>query len=351
MNKTAILCALASAALFGVSTPAVKVLLGSIHPALLAGLLYCGAGLGVAVLRRAVPRGFGLPPQAELNRRDIRWLGLAIGFGGVAGPLLMMFGLGRTEAATASLLLTLEGAAKVIDPKMQVEANTIQINDRTKTKTASKNVKTVSTESGERVLVTADGVTATEDTAIYTGNPRERVHLYRGAGFIEAERVEGPIGSKAFRATATGHVFSTMNNLRAWADRLEYDDGTHIAHYIGSVTALKQDMKITSADMIVKLNDDAPRAPSEFTESSVQEITARGKVLITRSTSRGTGDQAVYDADSQQIVLTGSHPEVSDGQGTTTQGPRITVNVSGDKMTVVEGSGSQQAVTTHRVKP
>ncbi len=39
----AILFALGSAALFGLSTPAAKILLGSVHPAMLAGLLYCGA--------------------------------------------------------------------------------------------------------------------------------------------------------------------------------------------------------------------------------------------------------------------------------------------------------------------
>jgi drug/metabolite transporter (DMT)-like permease len=49
-----------------------------------------------------------------LSRRDIRWLALAIGSGGVAGPLFMMLGLAQTEAATASLLLTFEGAATAI---------------------------------------------------------------------------------------------------------------------------------------------------------------------------------------------------------------------------------------------
>src|SRR5260370_21917893 len=50
MNKAAIIYALASAALFGVSTPAAKALLGSIHPAVLAGPLYFGAGVRVSVL-------------------------------------------------------------------------------------------------------------------------------------------------------------------------------------------------------------------------------------------------------------------------------------------------------------
>jgi lipopolysaccharide transport protein LptA len=242
-------------------------------------------------------------------------------------------------------ILTLEGAATATDPRMQVEANTIQINDKTKTKTASKNVKTVSIDTGERVLVTADSAIETEDKVTYGGTYREQVHLYRGVGSIEADKVEGPVGSKVFRATATGRVFSTMNNIRTWADRLDYDDGTHIAHYIGSVTTLKQDIKITSDDMVVKLNEDNPQAVNEFTESSVQEITAKGKVVVTRSDSRGTGNQAVYDADTQLVVLTGSNAEVTDPQGIT-QGPRITVSVSGDKMTIVEGSGGQRAVTT-----
>lgn len=49
MNRRAVILALLSAALFGISTPAAKALLGSISPAVLAGLLYCGAGNGVAI--------------------------------------------------------------------------------------------------------------------------------------------------------------------------------------------------------------------------------------------------------------------------------------------------------------
>jgi hypothetical protein len=64
--------ALVSGALFGLSRPAAKVLLGDIDPSILAGLLYCGAGLGVAVLRRAgLGRLLGRSQAAEvpLKRR------------------------------------------------------------------------------------------------------------------------------------------------------------------------------------------------------------------------------------------------------------------------------------------
>src|SRR5215831_3173041 len=115
MHRRAVLYALASAALFGLSTPAAKVLLGTIHPAILAGLLYSGAGIGVGLLRRSGPRVFGPKArQASLQRKDLPWLAAAIVAGGVVGPLLLMFGLIRTDAATASLLLALEGAATAV---------------------------------------------------------------------------------------------------------------------------------------------------------------------------------------------------------------------------------------------
>jgi drug/metabolite transporter (DMT)-like permease len=114
MNRTAVLYALTSALLFGLSTPAAKVLVGSIHPVTLAGLLYCGAGVGVAALRRVLPDSIAGAPETALSRADLPWLATAIGAGGVLGPLLLMFGLTRTDAATASLLLTLEGVATAL---------------------------------------------------------------------------------------------------------------------------------------------------------------------------------------------------------------------------------------------
>ncbi|HXA21791.1 MAG TPA: EamA family transporter [Acetobacteraceae bacterium] len=111
MTRTGILLALMSAILFGVSTPFAKLLLGSVDPWTMAGLLYLGAGVGLAAvhLSRGVLR---LPAiEAPLRRSDLPWLSLVIASGGIAGPLLLMFGLMRTDAAGASLLLNLEGLA------------------------------------------------------------------------------------------------------------------------------------------------------------------------------------------------------------------------------------------------
>jgi drug/metabolite transporter (DMT)-like permease len=116
MNPAAVLAALASAALFGVSTPAAKALLGVVHPVILAGLLYCGAGIGMALLRVLAAPVLNAPTarQPPLARQDYGWLAGAIALGGVAGPVLLMLGLARTPAATASLLLTVEGAATAL---------------------------------------------------------------------------------------------------------------------------------------------------------------------------------------------------------------------------------------------
>jgi drug/metabolite transporter (DMT)-like permease len=114
MNTKAVSYALLSAALFGLSTPAAKALLGRIDPIVLAGLLYCGAGLGIAALRRLMSRISNPAPQVPIARRDIPWLVGAIMSGGIIGPILLMLGLTRTPASSASLLLTLERAATAL---------------------------------------------------------------------------------------------------------------------------------------------------------------------------------------------------------------------------------------------
>ena len=103
--------ALTSAALFGASTPFAKILVGDVHPALLAAILYLGSGLGLLMVRssRRILQGDRPLTSERLGRKGALWLGAAILFGGVVGPVLLMFGLTMTPAASASLLLNMEG--------------------------------------------------------------------------------------------------------------------------------------------------------------------------------------------------------------------------------------------------
>jgi drug/metabolite transporter (DMT)-like permease len=115
------LLALLSAFLFGISTPISKALLDSIPPFTLAGLFYLGAALLLlpAVLsRRATTdarahskRGpMGLPT----DKKNLRYLCGAVFFGGILGPLALLFGLKLAMASSVSMLLNLETVATAI---------------------------------------------------------------------------------------------------------------------------------------------------------------------------------------------------------------------------------------------
>jgi drug/metabolite transporter (DMT)-like permease len=109
--NSGILNALGAAALFGASTPFAKVLVGEIQPILVAGLLYLGSGVGLAVwlaVRRFAVRSPSLRNIAWPRGADIGWLFGAILFGGVLAPTLLMFGLTSTPASVSALLLNLE---------------------------------------------------------------------------------------------------------------------------------------------------------------------------------------------------------------------------------------------------
>ena len=103
--------ALLAAVLFGASTPFAKTLVGQVAPVTLAGILYLGSGLGLLAcfLGRAVLTRNKQDKPATLTGADLPWLAGAIAFGGIAGPVLLMFGLTLTPASSASLLLNIEG--------------------------------------------------------------------------------------------------------------------------------------------------------------------------------------------------------------------------------------------------
>lgn len=100
------LLALTAAALFGLSTPAAKILLGSLPPLYMAGLLYLGMGLGLGLWSLFSKSKNSSPP---LSRKELPYLVLAVLCGGIIAPICLMFGLAGSNAAGASLLLNLEG--------------------------------------------------------------------------------------------------------------------------------------------------------------------------------------------------------------------------------------------------
>lgn len=96
------LLALLAAALFGLSTPLVQGFGAGVGPFSTAALLYGGAALVAAVMRRPATR------EAQLRRGDLPRLVAMASMGAVVGPVALAWGLQRTSGSSASLMLTLE---------------------------------------------------------------------------------------------------------------------------------------------------------------------------------------------------------------------------------------------------
>lgn len=104
LRQPGVPAALGAALLFGAGTPLAKLLLNTVSPWLLAGLLYLGSGLGLT-LYRFLSRA----PVVRLPRHEVLWFASAIVAGGIVGPVLLMLGLTGMPASGASLLLNAEG--------------------------------------------------------------------------------------------------------------------------------------------------------------------------------------------------------------------------------------------------
>lgn len=96
------LLALLAAALFGLSTPLVQSWGQGVGPFTTAALLYSGAALAAACMRKPKER------EAQLQRSDAKRLIAMAFFGAVIGPVALAWGLQRTSGVSASLMLTLE---------------------------------------------------------------------------------------------------------------------------------------------------------------------------------------------------------------------------------------------------
>lgn len=112
-NRTGILLAILAAALYAINSPFSKLLLEFIPSTLMAGLLYLGAGLGMAVI--ALIRRIRKVPRVEksFTRSDAPFVLAMIGLD-IAAPILLLLGLSMTTAANASLLNNFEIVATAL---------------------------------------------------------------------------------------------------------------------------------------------------------------------------------------------------------------------------------------------
>lgn len=106
-RRVSIVWALLAAALYAISSPVSKVLLGDVSPTMMAALLYLGAGLGMLLLG-VIRRQAGLDASEQrLTRKDLPYTVGMIALD-IAAPICLMAGLATTTSANASLLNNFE---------------------------------------------------------------------------------------------------------------------------------------------------------------------------------------------------------------------------------------------------
>ena len=105
--KKAITFAILAAALYALNAPVSKLLLQNVPATMMAGFLYLGAGIGMALMGLARSKTGHGKKEVPLGKKDLPFtVGMVVL--DIAAPIFLMIGLKRTTAANASLLNNFE---------------------------------------------------------------------------------------------------------------------------------------------------------------------------------------------------------------------------------------------------
>ncbi len=113
--------AITAALLFSISATFNKIVLGSTHPIIVAGVIYTTAGLALLIVRgsplnKRILALLETPTETDdsITKKDLSILALVILSGALIAPVLYMVGLQATTAVNASLLLNTEALFTVL---------------------------------------------------------------------------------------------------------------------------------------------------------------------------------------------------------------------------------------------
>jgi len=112
-SRLPVLYGILAAIFFSSCAPMTKFFLGDCGPVTLAALFYLGSGTGMLFLilaGRIAGKGVH-QKEAPLTKADIPYLSGMILFGGILAPIILMYSMIHTPAATGSLLLNFEPVA------------------------------------------------------------------------------------------------------------------------------------------------------------------------------------------------------------------------------------------------
>ena len=265
----------------------------------------------------------------------------------------------RDLAGEQKLILT--GQPKVWDLTTRARADQVVILLASDTAEGIGNVHVIHTDPQNPSLpptqVVADRMIA--DRRSQTVHYEGHVRAWRGTDVVESPSLDiyknerrvstnsrvvtshlQPAPAKASRGTADQ---AGPRPLTVRADRLEYFDVGQRARYSGNVELDTEDTKIEADRLDVYFSSGKKQANSE-----VERAVAEGHVKIVQPMRYAKGENAVYDAQTGMVVMTGGPPTVYDTEKGSMTGQRLTFYIHNDRL-LVDGNANAPAISRHRV--
>ena len=239
---------------------------------------------------------------------------------------------GRVEVSSGDRIL-LQGRPVVSDDRFRVEADTITLDQTKQFFTAVGNARTVSLDPTDPILIVGGKAEGDGEKIVYSDTAelwRERIH-------VRARTIE--IFPEERRFVAVGEIDSTVEELRARSDRLEFADPTGVVHYVGNVRVRSDDMTLSAGDLEATLEGGEPH-----------RIVAKEDVVITGRDFGVKADEAIYSRAAQTITLHGREAEVSDSTTGSVQGRKLVMNIQ-DNGVVVNGEEGSRVVSRRLIGP
>lgn len=275
----------------------------------------------------------------------------------------------KAETATydaATHIISLRGGEPVVwDTRARTRADYIQIDVQAGTSIAQGRVTTTyyNQEATERavpfqqqqapVFIAADRFEVNHDShfAVYTGKAR----AWQDEAYVTAQRLElygrermmvavGQVKSGFYRAPAgsqTGQAKSLVPVFVS-AGRMTYQDNNRLVRYESDVQLQQADRRMTADQLSVFLKPEL---------NEVERVVADGHVVVTEPQRQAFGDQAVYTAADERVVIIGRPARIQDDRYEAVQrGSRLTYLIGDDKVMLGDHEGSQRVRSMRKIQ-
>ena len=272
----------------------------------------------------------------------------------------------RARYLPAEETITLTGSPRVQDSGGTITAESIQLNRKTNIALAQRNVKTTYTDlkpqpnggmlgSADPIHVTGTSMVANRNTGIAKFS---NARLWQTANIVEAPTITFDREHRSLKAEASSQsrvnsVFVQADKngktvpVNVTADKLTYVDAERKATFNGNVVVHGSETTINADTVQVFLLPRGDQAGSQL-----DRIVAQGEIQIEQPGRKATGNQLVYTAADDKLVLTasaGKRPSILDSQRGQITGDSLTFYRHDDRV-VVESKKSSQTLIQTRIQ-